>query len=109
MSLSDIVEGLRKRTYTYLGEQSPDALCIEAADEIERLRGIIGRALAVIVEFGNLNGFRNLSDQELGALVTSVAKECAEALPFPTMDQQRRVNEAREAHGMEPHELQNNH
>lgn len=37
-------------------------------------------ATGIIVEFGNLNGFRNLSDEELGRAVLGVAKQCADAM-----------------------------
>lgn len=37
-------------------------------------------ALGLIVEFGDLNGFRNLSDAELGKAVVAVAEEARAAL-----------------------------
>ncbi len=41
----------------------------EAADEIERLRTTLQQALVIIAEFGNFNGFRNMSNAELGKAV----------------------------------------
>jgi hypothetical protein len=38
------------------------------------------RALGVIVEFGDLNGFRNTTDADLGQLVKAVAVECSRTL-----------------------------
>jgi hypothetical protein len=37
-------------------------------------------SLGIIVEFGDLNGFRNLSDQELGKMVRKAAVEIATVL-----------------------------
>lgn len=55
--------------------------------EVERLREALERAergltwgLGLIVEFADLNGFRNMTDQELGASVQSVAVAVSEAL-----------------------------
>lgn len=64
---------------------------LERADELqaenERLREALSmsercltQALGIIVEFGDLNGFRNLSDQELGRTVTQMAETCAHVL-----------------------------
>lgn len=55
--------------------------------EVDRLREALTRAergltwgLGLIVEFADLNGFRNMTDQELGASVHSVAVAVSEAL-----------------------------
>lgn len=40
----------------------------------------LNQALGIIVEFGNLNGLRNLSDDELGSLVIQMAKRIASVL-----------------------------
>jgi hypothetical protein len=37
------------------------------------------------VEFGNLNGFRNMSDAELGKAVIGMAERIAEVLPQPKL------------------------
>jgi hypothetical protein len=66
----------------------------EAASLIERLyreretalnmRDQLAKALrqtcGLVVEFGNLNGFRSLSDEELGSAVMGVAREGARVL-----------------------------
>jgi hypothetical protein len=61
--------------------------CAELAHENERLRLRLSRAVVLlkqscglIVEFGDLNGFRNLSNDELGGLVVSVATAVGEFL-----------------------------
>lgn len=46
--MTDIVESLRKRTWTYFGEQSPDALCHKAADAIESKDAEISRLRAAL-------------------------------------------------------------
>ena len=38
------------------------------------------RALGVIVEMGNLNGFHTLTDEQLGCAVIEVAQQCSDAL-----------------------------
>lgn len=52
----------------------------ERAEATERLHKAATQALGIIVEFGDLNSFRNTSDAELGALVIAVAQELARAL-----------------------------
>lgn len=54
-----------------------DAALIAAAP---RLYNALTQALGLIVEFGDLNGFRNLSDDELGGAVKAVAQEAGLAL-----------------------------
>ena len=54
-----------------------------AKREIERLRSTLNQALGIIVEFGDLNGFRNMSDAELGKAVISMPERIAEVLPPP--------------------------
>lgn len=44
------------------------------------LRQTCGLACGLVVEFGNLNGFPNLSDEELGSAVMGVAREGARVL-----------------------------
>ena len=72
----------------------PTDLNLRAASLIERLyreretalnmRDQLAKALrqtcGLVVEFGNLNGFRNLSDEELGSAVMGVAREGARVL-----------------------------
>lgn len=48
--------------------------------ENARLRKALTHCLGIIVEFGDLNGFRNMTDEELGRSVWTVAKEAADAL-----------------------------
>ena len=55
----------------------------ELVAENERLRTVLNQALGVIVEFGDINGFRNCSNEELGRTVTAVAERAAEALNNP--------------------------
>jgi hypothetical protein len=40
-------------------------------------RTTLNQSLGIIVEFGNLNGFRNLSDAELGKAVTFMAESAS--------------------------------
>lgn len=70
-----------------LREYPCHSLQFRAANEIERLRErnaklckTLNRALSVIVEFGDMNGFRNLSNEELGRMTIAVAEECAALL-----------------------------
>lgn len=56
-------------------------LLLAAADEIEVLRKTLNQSLGIIVEFGNLNGFRNMSNAELGKAVVGMAERIAEVLP----------------------------
>lgn len=76
----DIVERLRDRA-KFDRPIAPEKLMVEAADEIEQLRHVLNQSLGIIVEFGNLNGFRNLSDAELGRAVVGMAERIAEVLP----------------------------
>lgn len=57
-----------ERKCGHLLAAAPDLL--EALQETERR---LTQALGIIVEFGDLNGFRNLSDQELGRAVIQMA------------------------------------
>ena len=66
-----------------------------AANEAE-LRRCLTCALGVVVEFGDLNGFRNTTDQELGKLVIVVAEESATTLNCPASAAAKRY-EAMEA------------
>jgi hypothetical protein len=83
--------------YGYPPGQEPrehHTICDEAASLIESLyreretalnmRDQLAKALrqtcGLVVEFGNLNGFRNLSDEELGSAVMGVAREGARVL-----------------------------
>lgn len=87
--MSDIVERLRmKFPGAYLGAGQYEAvdatpLATEAADEIERLRTTLRQALGIIAEFGNLNGFRNMSNAELGKAVIGMAERIVAVLPPP--------------------------
>lgn len=58
-------------------ERAANASLIAAAPD---LRQALQNALGIIVEFGDLNGFRNCSDEELGRLVKAVAVDAANAL-----------------------------
>jgi DNA integrity scanning protein DisA with diadenylate cyclase activity len=54
-----------------------EARLIAAAPD---LYAALKHALGIIVEFGDLNGFRNMSDEELGRAVKGVAENAAAAL-----------------------------
>lgn len=57
------------------------------SEAVNALVRAANQALGVIVEFGDLNGFRNLSDEELGKCVVGMAKSLANALaPFKNME-----------------------
>ena len=53
---------------------APDLL-----EALEDADASLAQALGLIVEFGDLNGFRNLSNEELGRAVVCVAERCAES------------------------------
>ena len=67
--------------------RSNAALIVKAGNSHDALvnalletRQTLNQALGVIVEFGNLNGFRNLSDQELGKAVQTMAESAAQQI-----------------------------
>ena len=76
-------------------ERAERQLAETAANEAE-LRRCLTCALGVVVEFGDLNGFRNTTDQELGKLVIVVAEESATTLNCPASAAAKRY-EAMEA------------
>ena len=76
-------------------ERAERQLAEAAANEAE-LRRCLTCALGVVVEFGDLNGFRNTTDQELGKLVIVVAEESATTLNCPASAAAKRY-EAMEA------------
>lgn len=69
------------RDYGVIGRTKEEALAnatvMAAAPD---LYTALTHALGVIVEFGDLNGFRNLTDAELGKAYLAVAKNASAAL-----------------------------
>lgn len=57
-----------------------EARAQEAEAALADAERALTQALGMIVEFGDLNGFRNLSDQELGASVYAMAIAASECL-----------------------------
>jgi hypothetical protein len=51
---------------------------LEAA--LEETKGALKQGLGIIVEFGDMNGFRNTTDEELGRLVKTVAEDIGHLL-----------------------------
>ena len=87
----ELEEGGRRHTpiaECFLHDKEANARLIAAAPD---LLAALKHALGVIVEVGDLNGFRNLTNEELGAVVIAVAKEAsaviakAEIDPLPTV------------------------
>jgi hypothetical protein len=52
----------------------------EKDERIILLETTLTQALGIIVEFGNLNGFRNMSNAELGKAVLGMAEHIADIL-----------------------------
>ena len=95
---AELVADLRKVGYIEAAdalERAERQLAETAANEAE-LRRCLTCALGVVVEFGDLNGFRNTTDQELGKLVIVVAEESATTLNCPASAAAKRY-EAMEA------------
>lgn len=84
----DIVDQLRRDAYApHFTSVGAATLMERSADEIQRLRTTLNQALGIIVEFGNLNGFRNMTDAELGRAVVGMAERIADVLPPPKMEE----------------------
>jgi hypothetical protein len=83
--VTDILKRLRDNIADYESMNRTGSLLSDAATEIEALRTTLNQALGIIVEFGNLNGFRNMSDAELGKAVIGMAERIAEVLPQPKL------------------------
>lgn len=59
---------------------SAEYRAVELEKALVKAEQRLTQALGIIVEFGNLNGFRNLSDEELGRTVLQMATACASTL-----------------------------
>jgi hypothetical protein len=71
-------EDVRRRLARAL--QAAEARLLAVEEESDLLYWALKRALGVVVEFGDLNGFRNLTDEELGRTVIGVAEAGAALL-----------------------------
>lgn len=69
---------------------------VKAEAELSRAITLLKQACGIIVEFGDLNGFRNLSNQELGKAVRETAIAIGEFLNevAPVTDEQKASVEA---------------
>ena len=82
------------------------ALAMRSDNQAALLRqaeAALTHGLGLIVEFGDLNGFRNMTDEELGRAVISVAAEMSDALAarlnepiYTTKDEMRSVLDDRD-------------